>query len=87
MLWYPLKEPREVNGFIADLKATGIKKMLRAELTVMTPIAGRLYGSGLIVVNPPFTLEGELNVILPALAKLLEQGSGGSRVEWIRGES
>ena len=87
MLWYPLKEPREVNGFIADLKATGIKKMLLAELTVMTPIAGRLYGSGLIVVNPPFTLESELNVILPALAKLLEQGSGGSRVEWIRGES
>jgi 23S rRNA (adenine2030-N6)-methyltransferase len=53
----------------------------------LTPIAGRLYGSGLIVVNPPFTLESELNAILPALAKLLEQGSGGSRVEWIRGES
>jgi 23S rRNA (adenine2030-N6)-methyltransferase len=86
-LWYPLKEPREVNGFIADLKATGIKKMLRAELTVAPAVAGTLYGTGMIVVNPPFTLERELNVVLPALAKVLEQGKGGHRVDWIRGES
>src|SRR5262249_14783899 len=33
-LWYPLKEPREVNAFVADLKATGIARMLRAELTI-----------------------------------------------------
>jgi 23S rRNA (adenine2030-N6)-methyltransferase len=86
-LWYPLKEPREVNGFIADLKATGIKKMLRAELTVSPAVAGNLYGTGMIVVNPPYTLEGELNVVLPVLAKVLEQGRGGHRVEWIRGEA
>ena len=87
MLWYPLKEPREVNSFVTALKATGIKKMLRAELTVLPPAAGRLYGSGLILVNPPFTLAAELNLILPALANVLEQGRGGARVEWIRGES
>jgi len=39
------------------------------------------------VVNPPFTLAAELNLILPALANVLEQGRGGARVEWIRGES
>jgi len=86
-LWYPLKEPREVNAFVSDLKATGIKKMLRAELTVSPAIAGTLYGTGMILVNPPFTLGGELNVVLPALAKVLEQGRSGHRVEWIRGES
>ena len=86
-LWYPLKEPREVNGFVADLKATGIKKMLRAELTVAPAVAGTLYGTGMILVNPPFTLEGELNVVLPALAKVLEQRKGGHRVEWVRGET
>ena len=86
-LWYPLKEPREVNGFIADLKATGIKKMLRAELLVSPAVAGTLYGTGMIVVNPPYTLEGELNAVLPALAKVLEQGKDGHRVEWIRGEA
>jgi 23S rRNA (adenine2030-N6)-methyltransferase len=87
MLWYPLKEPREVNAFIGDLKATGIARMLRAELLVGPPVAGSLYGSGLIVVNPPFTLEAELKLILPALNGALAGGRGGQRIEWIRGES
>jgi len=86
LLWYPLKEPREVNGFVADLKATGIARMLRAELTVAPALAGTLYGSGLIVVNPPYTLEGELRTVLPALAEVLQQGKAGHRLEWIRGE-
>jgi len=86
LLWYPLKEPREVNGFVADLKATGIARMLRAELTVTPAVAGTLYGSGLIVVNPPYTLEGELRTVLPALAEVLQQGKAGHRLEWIRGE-
>lgn len=86
LLWYPLKEPREVNGFVADLKATGIARMLRAELTVAPAVAGTLYGSGLIVVNPPYTLEGELRTVLPTLAEVLQQGKAGHRLEWIRGE-
>ena len=87
MLWYPLKEPREVNAFVSDLKATGIAKMLRVELNVGPAIAGSLYGSGLILVNPAFTLEAELKLILPALNKVLAEGRGGHRIEWIRGEA
>ena len=87
LLWYPLKEPREVNAFVADLKATGSPRMLRAELTVGPAVAGALYGSGLIVVNPPFTLEGELKIILPALAEVLAQDRPGHRIDWIRGEN
>jgi len=86
-LWYPLKEVREVNAFIADLRTSGISKMLRAELLVGPALAGTLYGSGLILVNPPFTLEAELNIILPALARALAEGRGGHRVEWVRGEA
>ena len=41
----------------------------------------------MILVNPPFTLEGELKIILPALAKALGEGRGGHRLEWIRGEA
>lgn len=87
MLWYPLKEPREVNAFVADLRATGIPKMLRAELLIKPAVAGSLYGSGLILVNPPFTLEGELKLVFPALNKVLADGRGGQRIEWIRGEA
>ncbi len=87
-LWYPLKEPREVNSFVTELKATGIPRMLRLELSIDRPTTPpKLYGSGLIVVNPPFTLEAELNLILPALANVLGDGRGSHRIEWLRGES
>jgi len=33
--------------------------------------ATRLAGSGLVLINPPWTLEAELVVLLPALAKVL----------------
>lgn len=87
-LWYPLKDRREVNTFAADLKATGIHKILRAELLVRPPATpARLYGSGMVIVNPPFTLEAELRHLLPALARILaEEGRGGWSVGWIRQE-
>ena len=44
-------------------------KILRAEL-IVAPLSdpSRLNGCGLILVNPPWTLESELSVLLPALA-------------------
>jgi 23S rRNA (adenine2030-N6)-methyltransferase len=87
-LWYPLKDQKERDGFIAALAATGIPKMLRVEVMVRAPAhPPRLFGAGMIVVNPPYTLAGELEVLLPALAAVLaDAGRGGWRVEWIRGE-
>lgn len=87
-LWYPLKETRAVHDFISALRDCGIPKMLRAELSIR-PASNppRLHGSGLILVNPPFTLEGELRILLPALAQLLgDPGEGRHKLEWLRGE-
>ena len=86
-LWYPLKEPREINAFVADLKATGITRLLRAELLVERAVAGRLYGSGMILVNPPFVLEDELRAILPALVRALGRDGASHRIEWLRAEA
>jgi 23S rRNA (adenine2030-N6)-methyltransferase len=87
-LWYPLKDRRQVNGFIADVKASGITRVLRAELTVRRPEDGELFGTGMLIVNPPFTLEDELKVLLPALSeRLAQEGRGGWTVDWVRGES
>lgn len=88
-LWYPLKDTRAVHDFISALRDTGIPKMLRAELSIR-PASNppRLHGSGMILVNPPFTLEGELRVLLPALAQLLgDPGQGRHKLEWLRGEA
>lgn len=87
-LWYPLKEPREAEAFAATLKASAIPKILRAELSARAPARPpRLFGTGMVIVNPPFTLEAELAVLLPALASVLaDDGEGSWRLDWIRGE-
>jgi 23S rRNA (adenine2030-N6)-methyltransferase len=88
-LWYPLKEPREIETFTAMLERTAIPKILRAELTIRKPSTPpRLFGTGMIIVNPPYTLEGELKTLLPALAPVLaDEGRGTWRIQWIRGET
>jgi len=88
-LWYPLKDQTERDAFVGALAETGIERMLRVELVVRAPAhPPRLFGTGMILVNPPFTLEAELQVLLPPLAaRLADNGRGGCRIEWIRGES
>lgn len=86
--WYPIKEPAEVEGFVKDLKATGIPKILRIELTIRPASQpARLHGTGMVVVNPPFVLEEEMRTVLPVLAKLLsDEDRGRWSVDWVAGE-
>ncbi len=47
-----------------------------------------LSGSGVIIVNPPFTLEGELAVLLPFLKERLAQDRfAGTRLVRLAGET
>lgn len=86
--WYPIKEPAEVEQFVRGLRATGIGKILRIELTINRPSTPpRLHGTGMIVINPPYTLAGEMKVLLTELGKLLgREGQGRWQMEWIAGE-
>lgn len=89
MLWYPIKSRGEPDALAKRLRRLGLPKTLRAELTVK-PLGdpSRLNGSGLILVNPPWTLERELATLLPALAKILGQaGKGAFRLDWLAGEA
>ena len=86
--WYPIKEPGEVDAYIKALKATGIPKILRIELTIRPASQPpRLYGTGMIVVNPPYILEEEMKTVLPMLAELLsDEARGRWSVDWVAGE-
>lgn len=86
--WYPIKDRRAVDAFAARLAASGTRKVLRLELMVTDGRdESRLNGSGLVVVNPPWTLKDEAEILLPALAERLAQGTrAGFRAEWIAGE-
>jgi 23S rRNA (adenine2030-N6)-methyltransferase len=87
-LWYPIKGRSEPDAFAKALRRAGIGKMLRAELMV-APLSDptRLNGCGLILVNPPWTLQSELSVLLPALAGILgHDGKGTFRLDWLTRE-
>jgi 23S rRNA (adenine2030-N6)-methyltransferase len=91
LLWYPIKAREEPDALARRLRRSGIGKVLRAEISIAPRIAppaeSRLAGCGLIVVNPPWTLEQELQVMLPGLAAILAGADQGhSRLERISGE-
>lgn len=80
-LWYPVKDRRQTDAFCRNIAALAIAKTLRIELHIQRPSSDRgLNGCGLIVVNPPYTLEAEMKKLLPWLCKLLRQGDGGGFV-------
>lgn len=87
-LWYPMKKGAPVAAFHERLKALEIPKMLCTELTVMSDRETTgLNGSGLVIVNPPFTLKEELHAILPLLKdRLARDRYASQRAFWLRGE-
>jgi 23S rRNA (adenine2030-N6)-methyltransferase len=88
LLWYPLKDRKAADAFAQRLRRSRIPKILRAEISVSKPRQfDRLRACGLIVVNPPWTLEGELRLLLPELVLALAQGSAAAhRLDWLAGE-
>jgi 23S rRNA (adenine2030-N6)-methyltransferase len=71
-LWYPVKDRKAVAAFRKALVQSGVPKLLDIGFEIRPPSAEpSLDGSGMVVVNPPFTLEGELRTLLPALHTLL----------------
>ncbi|PPJ47051.1 23S rRNA (adenine(2030)-N(6))-methyltransferase RlmJ [Rhizobium sp. KAs_5_22] len=88
-LWYPIKKGAPIADFHEALKALEIPKMLCAELSVKSDRdTTGLSGTGLIIVNPPFTLKDELHAALPELKRVMAQDRYAShRCFWLRGEA
>ncbi|TGQ46661.1 23S rRNA (adenine(2030)-N(6))-methyltransferase RlmJ [Mesorhizobium sp. M00.F.Ca.ET.216.01.1.1] len=87
-LWYPVKDRKAVAAFRKALKETGIPKLLDIGFEIRPPSADpSLDGSGMVVANPPFTLEGELRTLLPALHRLLAvEKPAHWTLDWLAGE-
>jgi len=77
LLWYPIKDPKGVAAFRRKIAALRLPKALAVELMIRgAEDVERFNGAGLIVVNPPYTLEAKLKALMPLLARLLQQGEG-----------
>lgn len=84
-LWYPLMEPHAVHAFERGVVATGIRKILKLELSVLPQEwSASLRGCGMLVINPPYGFHQEAAVILAWLWRALaEKGQGRHFVNWL----
>ncbi len=75
-IWYPVIEREAIEVFINALVATGIKNQLRIEYCVKPDKPGfGMTGSGMLVINPPYTLADEMREVLAEIAPLLSSES------------
>jgi 23S rRNA (adenine2030-N6)-methyltransferase len=87
LLWYPVVQRTLVDRLERDLKASGVRDVLLAELAVAPAGRGGMHASGLIIVNPPWTLQPQLPGLLAFLATVLGlQGQGSYRLETLVAE-
>ncbi|MCB2097818.1 MAG: 23S rRNA (adenine(2030)-N(6))-methyltransferase RlmJ [Parvularculaceae bacterium] len=77
MIWRPIKDEDGYARFLEAVRHLSLEKTLIAELSVAPRMAGKLTGSGLYVINPPFGLADAFAELLPYLAARLATASGG----------
>jgi 23S rRNA (adenine2030-N6)-methyltransferase len=79
-VWYPLLQRPESHQFAEKLKRLPVKSWLHVSLTVNTPAADGfgMHGSGMFVLNPPWTLHTTLKQVMPWLVRVLGQDAGAA---------
>lgn len=77
-IWYPMLTKPESRRLPERLKNLGARDWLNVTLEIKAPPRDGfgMYGSGMFVINPPWTLEKTLHETLPPLVELLAQGNG-----------
>jgi 23S rRNA (adenine2030-N6)-methyltransferase len=86
LMWYPVIERERVDAMTATLQASPVRKLFRLELCISADSTGRgMTGSGLFVVNPPFTLPAAAATGLSWLARVLD-ARGPVTADWIVAE-
>ncbi|WP_438334236.1 23S rRNA (adenine(2030)-N(6))-methyltransferase RlmJ [Edwardsiella tarda] len=84
-LWYPVVLRQNIKRLVHALEESGIRRILQIELAVRPDSDQRgMTASGMIVINPPWKLEGQMRSVLPWLHQVLvPEGTGHTSVNWI----
>lgn len=85
-LWYPIKARYQVDKWVKMLakrkSELGVETILRSELYVRAPDNdNQLNGTGMIIINPPYTLHDTLDDTLPVLQRILQQAPESERFQ------
>ncbi|ETD72576.1 competence protein ComJ [Pelistega indica] len=75
LIWYPLVQRKEVYDMVQHLQKLPNIEWINASLTIKKPSKDGygMHGSGMFVINPPYTLYPALEQILPYLKEHLAE--------------
>ena len=80
LVWYPVVDRYRIDKMESALVASGVKNIQLYELNVDADTEQKgMTGSGMIVINPPWTLAATMQEALPFLVKQLSPENGWSR--------
>jgi 23S rRNA (adenine2030-N6)-methyltransferase len=81
-VWYPQLQRSESVQLPGQLKQLPVKSWLHVALSVQRPSVDGfgMHGSGMFVINPPWTLHATLQEVMPVLASRLGEKGEGSFV-------
>lgn len=78
-LWYPVVDRYRIDEMEKLFKRSGVKNIQLFELSIGRDQDQGMTSSGMIVINPPWTLMQASKLALPYLAKLLGGSQGSHR--------
>lgn len=75
LVWYPILQRDDARRLPEKLKTLDVANWLNVELAVSAAAENGfgMHGSGLFIINPPWTLPDQLKSALPELVSLLKQ--------------
>lgn len=80
-IWYPVIERSSIEAVIDAIQNTGIRNQLRIEYCPKADSEGfGMTGSGMLVINPPYTLAEEMKMALGEISALLADGTASWQV-------
>jgi 23S rRNA (adenine2030-N6)-methyltransferase len=82
MIWYPVVDRQRIDLMEQTLKGSGVKNIQLFELATSADTETHgMTASGMMVINPPWTLKKTMDTILPELVSLLSDVDGFYRSE------
>ena len=86
LLWYPIKGETACDVFNNLVRQSETASVLNVTFMIRAARDTRiLNGCGMTIVNPPFELDRKLQLVMPALARVLRRGDGArADVTWFK---
>lgn len=81
LAWYPIKSQAEADAFTGEVLAGGITKAMVIEASIAAP-QGKLDRAGLLVINPPYSLDAVMQACAALIAPKLP---AAIKTQWIAG--